>query len=154
MLVITMFSFGGCSNKPADFPDTVPFTLIITKNNAPLEDASVVLHCDTGVNYAVGGMTDAKGVVAMTTVCGSYRRSGTPVGTFKVTVEKEPVVPGALPQEEVNKLDPDESTLYYQKLEKARKATPPALPVKYATAGSTPLSVTVASGASATLAVD
>ena len=80
--------FIGCGDgRPANVPKLHPVTLVFTLNDAPLADASVVLHSTDGDNsqWAVFGMTDAAGRVSLTT---NGRYPGVPQGKYKVSVEK------------------------------------------------------------------
>lgn len=81
----------GCDLKaPKGFPNTVPFTVIVTSESKPVADAVVQLISKDSKNaLSVTGRTGADGTAAVQTIQGSYTRPGAPVGSYTVTVSKE-----------------------------------------------------------------
>ncbi|MDO5553714.1 MAG: hypothetical protein Q4G68_08120 [Planctomycetia bacterium] len=152
LCVICLAGCGG-PQKPDGFPETVPFTLTVMRDGSPLPEASVQLYPETASDAATGGITDAQGVVSLATTRGNYSNSGSPVGTFKVTVSKRVTIPGELSREECLKMSPDESAAYSKKMEEAEKSVPPEVAEKYHSVATTPLSVTVTKGGNATVQV-
>ncbi len=154
-LAVVPFLLTGCgAEKPAGFPDTVPFSIKIEKEGRPLVDAQISLYSESGVDYAVGGTTDENGVAELATVRGSYARKGAPLGTFAVTVNKLTEVPGTLSFEETAALTLEELMKYAAKMEEERAELPPEVAEEFTSQETTPLSVTVTSGGSETLTVE
>lgn len=146
----------GCTGqqKPDGFPETVSFGITVTKSGSPVVGARVTLYSESGSDLAIGGLTRSDGSVDLATTRGSYSQKGAPLGTFKVTVNKEKVVPDEMSEEERAKLAPQEAVAYQKKLNEQKKKLPHVIPLQFTSLEKTPLTVTISSNGSATLNVD
>ena len=131
----------GCSggpSKPDDMPALTPCTITVTHNGSPVEGASVLLSPKSG-KFSAAGTTDASGKAVMKTN-GMY--DGVAAGEFLVTVTKlEDTGYVAPPEPE----DPKE----WEKWEEQLKNQPQPknlLPEKYASFGTSELTLTVSEG--------
>ena len=131
----------GCNQgpqKPDDLPALTPCTITVTHNGSPVEGASVLLSPKSG-KHSAAGTTDASGKAAMKTN-GMY--DGVAAGEFLVTVTKlEDTGYVAPPEPE----DPKE----WEKWEEELKNQPQPknlLPEKYASFGTSELTVTISEG--------
>ena len=90
-LVATLcLALNGCGKKkPADMPETVPFTVTVVDGSTPIEGALVFFIHDK--NFNVTAKTDSKGVATMSTVLQGYTAKGAPTGDYRVRIEKEPL---------------------------------------------------------------
>ena len=100
------------------------------------------------------GTTDSSGNAVIKTSLGAYTTAGAPVGTCKVTLDKEFEMPASsLTPDQVSDLTPEQAEKYSKErmaaIDKAR-----IIPEKIANIASTPLTVVVASGAGGTLTVE
>lgn len=96
----------GCkkSNKPADLPPLYRCQLTFTQEGTPLENAGVILKStDPSFKWAVGGITNAQGVVDVVTHGQFF---GAPEGTYKVVVSKTEAIPDGTPKELPPDVDP------------------------------------------------
>jgi len=156
-VVSAMLLLGGCvviaslgcaegPGIPADLPALTPCTITVTHNGEPVEGASVLMSPQSG-EYSAAGTTDSAGKAVMSTD-GKYE--GVVAGEFVATVtklEKSDYV--APPQPD----DPEE----YMKWEEELKNQPQPenlLPEKYASFGTSGLTVTVAEGAPAEVTLE
>ncbi|MDO5553318.1 MAG: hypothetical protein Q4G68_06115 [Planctomycetia bacterium] len=152
--LISLCLTSGCNSaRPDNFPKTVPFSLVVTRNGAPLDEANVQLIPSEASDVVTGGITNAKGVVNLHTVRGGYSQSGAPIGTFKVTVKKKKIVPGELTEEEFLRLNDEEGNAYFKKIEIAEKNAPVEVAEIFNSAETTPLVIEVTAGGSETIEV-
>jgi hypothetical protein len=86
VLLGCVFGFLGCADpKPDGLPNLQPVSLQFTQDGTPCEKASVNLSPQDGNRWAVGGSTDANGIVQLKTH-GKYQ--GVPAGKYKIVVTK------------------------------------------------------------------
>lgn len=76
----------GKSNRPPDLPKLYPCTLTFKQDGKPLEDANIILQSkDAAFKWAVGGTTDAQGVVKIVTHGQFF---GAPLGKYSIVISK------------------------------------------------------------------
>jgi hypothetical protein len=81
--------FFGCQRQPEGMPEVVPCTITVLKNGEPFEGADVSLHKPEGNGtLSMMAFTNSQGVAKIYTHLATYKESGVPVGTYKVTVDK------------------------------------------------------------------
>jgi hypothetical protein len=84
----------GCSRRPAEMPATFPCKIVIVNDGSPQVDYDVHLHLTTGNGaLSIRGCTNAAGIAEIKTRFTDYTANGSPVGTFKVTIDKQPELP-------------------------------------------------------------
>ncbi|MDR0870204.1 MAG: carboxypeptidase-like regulatory domain-containing protein [Planctomycetaceae bacterium] len=101
LLIIFVLSFvAGCGReqKPADLPKLYPCRVTIQMKGTPLDGALVSLLPENG-KWSAAGMTDAQGIVKLST----QTYSGVAEGTYKVTVSKNPVLKSSGTDSEVQR---------------------------------------------------
>lgn len=93
VFLVSCMGFSGCGEKAPDgFPATVPFSVKVMKDGAPVVEANVRLVSSGGHSLAVSGKTNSSGVAQMSTISGSYSRKGAPEGKYTVLVDKPLIV--------------------------------------------------------------
>jgi uncharacterized protein YfaS (alpha-2-macroglobulin family) len=88
LILLSLVTLFGCTAQsvPDGLPKLVPVTLTITQEGKPLAGAVVSLvDPGGGIQFAVGGTTDAQGNVVLHT---HGKHKGAPLGKFKVRVVK------------------------------------------------------------------
>jgi hypothetical protein len=86
-LLLPLLALLGCSggaSKDTNLPKTYPVSGTITRNGAPVADASVLFQLVGGSRSATG-MTDASGKYTLSTFTSN---DGAPAGEYKVSVSK------------------------------------------------------------------
>jgi hypothetical protein len=79
----------GCQRRPEAMPEVVPCTITVLKNGEPFEGVDVSLHKPEGNGtLSMMAFTNSQGVAKIYTHLTTYKESGVPVGTYKVTVDK------------------------------------------------------------------
>lgn len=117
----------GCGQpKPVDMPDVVPFKVKIVDGDKPIEGVHVLLSYDK--NPVISGETDKNGVAELTTTLQKYTAKGAPIGSFKVTCVKEPVVEHWKTMQEIAEMTPGESAAYYKEYQEKCAAVPREIP--------------------------
>ena len=151
-----------CSKFPKDMPQVAPCSVTVTNGSQPLADATVrmiyIPPADSQfktVPWTVYGKTDESGKASMTTRLREFVSPGTPPGfQYKVTIEKVPVLPEGLSQEQLDKLDEAATNKYLDKREKQKAALPREVPETFAQPQTTPVTLEVAAESKNELTVD
>ncbi|MDO5552704.1 MAG: hypothetical protein Q4G68_02995 [Planctomycetia bacterium] len=154
LLTVSLAFFNGCEGgapRPDNFPKVVSFQLKITKDGTPLPGAEVELVAEQNIGVAVGGTTDASGLVKLKTVQGSYAREGAPEGAYKCVVVPAIKVEGELPESELAKMSLDESSAYTQAIEEKRELARKEIMGSFSSKETTKLAVSVQKEGFATL---
>lgn len=137
--------FTGCGDsRPEGMPDTYPASITITQAGAPLADATVVLYPEdsTLTRWPVGGTTDEQGTATLMT---STQYEGAPAGKFKVIVSKSVTEGDPYPKHPGQGATREEINDYDRALKTGKFEVFKVVAEEYRTAGTTPLSVEVAS---------
>ena len=115
----------GCGEKfPADFPKVYPITVTVKDGETPLPKVTVTFipavdRTTAAVSYYSSGVTDEKGVAAISTIQGSFVKKGIPQGEFIVTAEDIVDLDSGLSAEEkLNMSREDEFKLYQEQKRK------------------------------------
>ena len=143
-------------------PKVVPCSVTVMKDGQPLTDATVrMIYIPPAeskikaVPWTVYGTTDAAGKAAMTTRLREFVLPGTPPDyQYKVTIEKLPVLPEGLAQEELDKLDEAAMNKYLDKREKQKAALPRVVREDFTQPKTTPVTLKVAAEGNNELTVD
>lgn len=153
---VALMTLSACGPKiPSDVPKLIPCTIKVTKAGAPLEGAQVILYKNGGAgSLTVCGTTDASGVAKISTIRASYVGKGAPEGDYKVTVNKEVVVPHWKTPEELAEMTPPEAEKYDAEMQKKRDAIPRIVPKDLADQSKTPLAASVSAKGGEILSVD
>ncbi len=146
-LVVVMASalILGCSGKPSGFPKVSPCTITVTNGSDPIEGVDVALIPDTPISgVIVGGKTDASGVCVVKTTYANFSAPGSPEGTFKVQLRKdpEPTKP-ELTADDMASMDRSEIDKYNALRDAEIKSLPKVVPADLTSAQTTPVSVSV-----------
>ena len=148
--------FTGCgAARPDNMVDTAPATITVLQNGSPLSGVLVTLFLEEGDPSLVAqGTTDGSGNAVIRTSLGAYSTAGAPVGTSRVTLDKEFEAPQSpLTPDQVSDLSPEQSARHSEELRVAiNKAR--IVPERLVRIGSTPLSLSVVSGSGGTLTVE
>ncbi|MDR0609790.1 MAG: hypothetical protein LBG58_06750 [Planctomycetaceae bacterium] len=92
LFLISLVLVVGCTReqRPEGIPTLYPCIITITQDGKPLAGAMVTLYTESSDDrrWSPGGTTNPQGAVQIK-VLGKY--SGAPVGTYKVTVEKQEI---------------------------------------------------------------
>ena len=126
-------------------PDLYKTTIVVTQNGAPLADAALSLQSDDpSLKWAVGGKTDASGVCVVKTTYANFSAPGSPEGTFKVQLRKdpEPTKP-ELTADDMASMDRSEIDKYNALRDAEIKSLPKVVPADLTSAQTTPVSVSV-----------
>ena len=143
-VVCLVFSFGCGSKKPAGMPKVYPVKLTVMDGDTPLADATVILVSDNPVdNVVVGGTSNASGVVDLRTSFASYSEKGAPLGSYKITVQKDQPIVETKTQEEIRQMGPGELAEHGRKLLAERNAKPKLVPAIVTRSATTPLKIEV-----------
>ena len=154
-IVAIPFMSGCGASRPDDMVETAPCTITVLQNGSPASGVVVTLFLEGGNPSLVPrGITDSSGNAVIKTSLGAYTTAGAPIGTCKVTLDKEfEVPPSTLTPDQVSDLTSDQAAKYEQErraaIDKAR-----IIPENLANIARTPLSLTVASGSGGTLTVE
>ena len=154
-IVAVPFITGCGSSRPNDMVDTAPCTVTVLQNGSPMSGVVVTLFLEGGNPSLVPrGTTDGSGNAVIKTSLGAYTTAGAPIGTCKVTLDKEfEEPPSTLTPDQVSDLTSEQAAKYAQErkaaIDKAR-----IIPEKIASVARTPLSLTVAPGSGGTLTVE
>ena len=139
-LVLGSAGCGGEPRKPDHIPDLTPLTITVTHNAQPVQDASVLLAPTTTGQFSAAGTTDQAGRAVMKTdavyhgvVPGEYRASVTKVTKPDVDVAETPE-------------DPAEYEKWVKTLEAEADQPRHLIPERYASFGSSELTVEVVEG--------
>jgi hypothetical protein len=128
-IIVLIIGISGCSYVPPDFPKTKPCSVTVLRDSQPVADVFITLTpIETGGMWTVTGKTDANGVAVLRTFQGTYVVQGAPEKTFKVTLEKQPVVEGEKSPKEIQELGMIGSQEYYKEIEQKRAALPKIIP--------------------------
>jgi hypothetical protein len=139
-----VLAIGGCGTgpvKPDHIPDLTPLTITVNYNGQPVHDANVLLAPTSG-QYSAAGTTDQAGRAIMKTdatydgvVPGEYRVSVTKIETPNVDIGETPE-------------DPAKYAEWVKMQESLVVETRHLIPERYASFGTSELSVTVDQGTS------
>jgi 5-hydroxyisourate hydrolase-like protein (transthyretin family) len=95
-LIFILFFFG-CQPRPKGMPEVVPCAITVLKNGKPLEGIDVALHkLEGNGSLSMMAFTNSQGVAKIHTHLTTYKKSGAPVGNYKITIDK----PVKYPEEE------------------------------------------------------
>lgn len=143
-----VLGFTGCGEgptKPDHIPDLTPLTITVTYNSQPVPDASVLLAPSSAGQFSAAGITDRAGRAVMRTdalydgvVPGEYRASVTKVARPDVGVVETPD-------------DPAEYEKQFKAFQAEADEPQHLIPERYASFGSSELTVTVVDGTPADL---
>ena len=135
----------GCGKKkPADMPETFPFTVTVVDGSTPIAGAQVLLI--DGKNPVVNGETDAKGVAKISTTLQGYTQDGAPAGDFRVQVTKEPLAEHWKTPEEQAQMSKPEKDAYIDEWLKKCEELPREVPKIWGDFDKTPLKASVSAG--------
>ncbi|MDO5581969.1 MAG: hypothetical protein Q4G69_12640 [Planctomycetia bacterium] len=153
---VALITFSACGPKvPSDVPKLIPCSVKVTKGGSPLEGAQVILYKTEGAgSLTVCGTTDASGVAKISTIRASYVGKGAPEGDYKVTVNKEVVVPHWKTPDELAAMTPPEAEKYDSEMTKKREALPRIVPKDLSDQSKSPLTAKVTSAGGEILVVD
>ena len=125
-------------------PKVYPVKLTVMDGDSPLEDATVILVANNPINnIVVGGTSNSSGVVDLRTTYASYSEKGAPLGSYKITVQKEHPVIQTKTDEELQKMGPGEIADHGLKLMAERDAKPKLVPQNVTRSATTPFSIEV-----------
>jgi len=146
----------GCgASRPADMVETAPCTITVLQNGSPLSGVVVTLFLEGGNPSLVPrGTTDSSGNAVIRTTLGTYTTDGAPVGTCKVTLNKDfEVPPSPLTPDQISDLNAEQAAAFErERREAADKAR--IIPASISSIASTSISLTVEAGSGGTLTVD
>ncbi|MCL2623834.1 MAG: carboxypeptidase-like regulatory domain-containing protein [Planctomycetaceae bacterium] len=118
LILIVSFCGWGCGKKrPKGLEKIYPCSIIVTKSGVALDDARIVLHSKTGIDFAFAGITDASGKAE---IVSEFDFKGVPLGTYSVAVIKPPKNP--IPkktQKEIDAMTMAEGQAYYAEYQAA-----------------------------------
>ncbi|MDR0336551.1 MAG: hypothetical protein LBI18_05615 [Planctomycetaceae bacterium] len=124
-----IIGISGCSYVPPDFPKTKPCSVTVLRESQPVADVDITLTpVESGGMWTVTGKTAANGVAVLRTFQGTYMVQGAPEQTFKVTLDKRPVVEGEKSPKEIQKLGMVGIQQYHDEIEQKRAALPKIIP--------------------------
>jgi len=154
-ITLVPFIIGCGSARPKEMPETVPCKITVLDNGKPIQGAVVTLYNKTvSGSLLIEGMTNASGVAEIKTTWGSYTTKGAPLGTSQVTVDKYvEVPPSTVTEKEMERWTSEQGAKYEREREEMIDKLR-IIPKEIALISSTPLSITVESGAGAALTVD
>ncbi|PQO31776.1 carboxypeptidase regulatory-like domain-containing protein [Blastopirellula marina] len=138
LFMLVVAGCGGGNAVPEHLPPLTPLTVVVEYQGAPVEGATVLMSPESG-QFAAAGTTDAEGKAVMKT---DSQYEGVVADRFKVTVAKQEIINvdlGPTPE------DPAEYAAYEKKLKSLPKPKN-LLPDKYASFGTSKLSITVTEG--------
>ncbi|MDR2757564.1 MAG: hypothetical protein LBC20_17890 [Planctomycetaceae bacterium] len=128
-IIILIIGISGCSYAPPDFPKTKPCSVTVLRDSQPVADVYVTLTpVESGGMWTVSGKTAANGVAVLRTFQGTYVVQGVPEKTFKVTLEKQPVVEGEKSPKEIQELGMVGMQKYLEEIAQKRAALPKIIP--------------------------
>ncbi|MDR2706511.1 MAG: hypothetical protein LBC02_12090 [Planctomycetaceae bacterium] len=129
LIIVLIIGISGCSYAPPDFPKTKHCSVTVFRDSQPVADVFVTLTpTESGGMWTVSGKTDAHGVAVLRTFQGTYVVQGAPEQTFKVTLEKQPVVEGEKSPKEIEKLGMIGIQKYHEEIAQKRAALPKIIP--------------------------
>ena len=148
LLGITTALSWGCGQKPpADKPQTIPFSVSVTKAGQPLEGANVFFVPDSHPNNLIcTGLTDPNGIARMNTQYFGFPLKGAPVGSNKVYIVKEADDMHTKSKEERAAMGYAEGKKYEAERQKRRESQPIIIPKSLTSVTTSPLTVNVATG--------
>jgi hypothetical protein len=142
-VTIIMFS-GGCDHLPSGFPNVVPAKIEIVDNSIPIENVNVVLTPTASMdNIVCGGKSDVAGRANLFTSWASYRKSGIPIGEYRITLIEEISIPQTKTMEEYKAMSESEQLVYDKERTKQMLAVPRKIPAELSDVARTPLVWTV-----------
>ncbi|MDR1142451.1 MAG: hypothetical protein LBL62_12220 [Planctomycetaceae bacterium] len=151
--LLFVFNSGCCPQKPAGFPNTVPYTIIVKNNEQPEKDVSIFLYPEEPISgdWVVGGKSDSSGRTHLVTSQGHYIAQGVPEGKFKVILNKKVKIPGTVSEEEYKKMTGREKETYGNKIRLEREKIPLIVPKILTDPSNTPIIVEVSTSNSETV---
>lgn len=146
-------SLVGCGpKKPADMPETVPFKVSVVDGSTPIADVRI-LFIHSG-NTVITGTTNALGVAEMSTTLQNYTAPGAPLGEYRVTCTKDPMVDHWKTADERAKMDPGEAGAYQKEWEAKCAELPREIPIIWKNFDKTPLKANVTGAGELTFDVE
>lgn len=128
-IIILIIGISGCSYVPPDFPKTKSCSVTVLRDSQPVADVFVTLTpIESGGMWTVSGKTNTNGVAVLRTFQGTYVVQGAPEKTFKVTLEKQPIVEGEKSPKEIQELGMVGIQKYHEEIEQKRAALPKIIP--------------------------
>ena len=140
--VIPALILSGCNPAPHGFPQVVPCTIIVTKDNVPLPQVMIKLVSEGGKEWLTAATSDPSGVTELRTMLGDYVQKGAPPGQYKVVLSQIPQVKSRYTQQQLfdmSQAEKDAENLRRQK----EIAESRSFPVEFENAETTPISIDV-----------
>ena len=135
----------GCgAKKPADMPETVPFTVKVVDGGKGIEGVHVFFIYDK--NPSISAVTDSSGVAQMSTSLQQYTAKGAPVGDYRVTCTKDPMVEHWKTAQERALMSPGDASAYMKEWQAKCDELPREIPKIWSDFDKTPLKCTVTAG--------
>jgi hypothetical protein len=140
--------------KPDGFPSKLaPFSVKLLKENKPIENASIALVADS-IIYNIVAFTDANGIANFKTSINTYSKRGVPPASYSGIIAHTPQPPSKIPNDQLGKMNMEESMAYHEKIAKEIDAMPKIVPPKWSNLKTTPIKITVPeSGGSITIEI-
>jgi hypothetical protein len=140
--------------KPEGFPSKLtPFSVKLLKENKPIENASIALVADSIV-YNIVAFTDANGIANFKTSIRTYSKLGAPPATYSGIIIHTPQPPSKISDEQLNKMNIEETMAYHKKITTEIDAMPKIVPPEWSNLKTTPIKITVPeSGGSITIEI-
>jgi hypothetical protein len=87
LILLFLFFFSGCTNKPPELTDIYPVTITVANNNTPVEGVQVLLSSKNPQSLrSCNGITDIHGVAKIQTVIREYAGNGVEAGNYTVVL--------------------------------------------------------------------
>lgn len=146
-LLVLTFVIAGCGQRPPQgFPKTVPFTVTLTANGQTVEGATIILaDKEKRGGWTSSAVTDASGVAEFRTIQGTFVRKGAPQGSYAVTITKDTDVSSMITTQ--NDGSPGAAAAIAAEMAKLRAENPSEVDVKFNTLATSPVEISVSSGA-------
>ena len=143
---IVLFSLvTGCggTQKPEGFPALIPHTLAITNNGVAEGDVSIsLLPQDSSGSWAVAATTGSDGKAKLATMQGSYTQFGVPAGKYKVVLAKTVWPAIKVSDEEYSRMTMEEREAHGRAIAEEMKKMPIIIPESLTTS-KTPLVIEI-----------
>lgn len=154
-VIALVFFVQGCGpSRPAGIPKLYPAIITVTNSNSPIEDVLVVLveEGQTRGSWATSGYTDSHGHAKIETLQGAWKSPGVPEGTYIVYLSKmTKLIMTPPPGTEGNPELEEKFALEYAR---KKASLPQEIPEVLSDINKTPIRITIASEAPASLTID
>jgi hypothetical protein len=138
-----VFSIGCGTKKPNGFPDLVPCSISITKNQKPIGKTLITLApVSGGGEWISSGLTNSDGIAGISTMLGSYSAKGAPEGEFKVFLSRPIEIDLKVSQEDAINMSQAEREKLKEETDRLMEESR-VIPEKLESIITTPLKITV-----------